>query len=109
MPKVIEWRSRAEREDALFVVDQESGTVLAGYVVDEALLSDFLNEMTAIGTEEAATFDVSKVDPEDWGDLVLVRAEDGEVLRIDPERYWAGIAVWFRSRGDDPHHWRGRP
>src|SRR5260370_7315568 len=53
--------------------------------------------------------DVDKRDPQQWGKLVLSRAQQGgDVLDIDPETYWDGLYYWFRSRGLDPHPWRRR-
>ena len=52
------------------------------------------------------SFDDDKRRPEAWGHLVIARANGGEVLTMDPERYWDGIYAWFRSRGvdyDTPH------
>jgi hypothetical protein len=31
----------------------------------------------------------------------MVRASSGEVLQMDPERFWDGIYEWFRSKGVD--------
>ena len=44
--------------------------------------------------------------PAAWGELVIARAKTGEVLTMDPERFWDGIYRWFRSQGVDPHPWR---
>jgi hypothetical protein len=38
----------------------------------------------------------------------LSRSQQGDVIEVDPELYWVGIADWFRSRGADPHPLRGR-
>ena len=54
------------------------------------------------------SLDIEEDDPEVWGDLVISRAADGDILFIDPELYWNGIAELFRSRGDDPHPYRQR-
>jgi hypothetical protein len=52
--------------------------------------------------------DVNQREPDLWGQLVLSRSQSGDVLTVDPELYWDGIYFWFRSRGNDPHPWRGR-
>lgn len=75
---------------------------------DPALLADFLNDMKALEAAGDVAFDGPGTDPDGWGDLVISRAENGDILFIDPELYWNGISTVFRSRGDDPHPWRGR-
>lgn len=40
-------------------------------------------------------------DPASWGELVIARAQSGEVITMDPEAFWDGIYKWFRSRGVD--------
>jgi hypothetical protein len=49
--------------------------------------------------------EVSQLNPTNWGDLVIARSEDGDVLGVDPQLYWEGVAGWYRARGDDPHRW----
>lgn len=57
----------------------------------------------------APRLDVTDTDPARWGELVIARStEGGDILFIDPEQYWNGISELFRTRGDDPHPWRGR-
>jgi hypothetical protein len=104
----IEWRSRADGDDALLAVEPNSNTVLKTWEVDAALLTDFLNDMGQLEKTGRDSRDVGQEDPEHWGELVIARSESGDVLDIDPERYWGGIAYWFRSRGSDPHLWRER-
>ena len=70
-------------------------------------LTDFLNDMEDLDTSAPA--EVLDQSPEDWGELVIARSEEGDVLYIDPQLYWEGVAYWFRARGDDPHRWRGNP
>jgi hypothetical protein len=105
----IEWRSRAEGDDALLTVDENTDTVLDAWEADAASLTDFLNDMAGLSAHRGRDgIDLSQRDPEQWGDLVIARSEDGDVLSIEPQLYWEGVAYWFRSRGDDPHPWRGR-
>ena len=108
----IEWRTRGKGNDALLVVGEfgeDANTVLRMWGADSALLADFLNDMERLDT---AVFDlevdVTQREPQLWGKLVLARSQNGDVLTIDPELYWDGIYYWFRSRGTDPHPWRGR-
>jgi hypothetical protein len=85
--------------------------VVSALVADRDVLTDFLNDMQLLAggrDDRASVIDLDSAEP-DWGQLVLVRADDGQVISIDPERYWDGIATWFRAHGDDPHRWRARP
>ena len=65
--------------------------------------------MTGLDTTvKGLEVDADQRDPEQWGKLVLTRLPTGEVVHVDPEPYWDGIYYWFRSRGVDPHKWRGQ-
>ncbi|MCY4582498.1 MAG: hypothetical protein OXE50_06840 [Chloroflexi bacterium] len=102
----IEWRY-GDQQDALISVDEEGGTALEVWEFDRALLSDFLNLMTAIGTHSRQSIaDDGQRDPQEWGRLVIARSDDGDVLRIDPELYWDRVSHWFRSQGGDPNPYR---
>jgi hypothetical protein len=57
--------------------------------------------------------DTDHQDPEAWGKLVMSREANGDVIDMDPEAFWAGVHIWFRSRGVDynsplrpPYHHR---
>ena len=107
----FEWRTRGAGADALLFVGPygEAGdTVMISWPADRALLSDFLNDMRRLeSTPAGLRTQVDERDPAQWGKLVLSRASDGgDVLEIDPERYWDGVYYWFRSAGLDPHPWR---
>ena len=105
----IEWRSRTEGDDALLAVEDDSNAVLSAWEADPALLTDFLNDMAGLDAHKGGiSVDVSQRDPEQWGELVIARSESGDVLSVDPQLYWEGVAYWFRSRGRDPHEWRAR-
>jgi hypothetical protein len=113
MTNRIEWRTRGKGDDALLLVGEygeASNTVMKTWAADAGLLTDFLNDMQGLETTTAQLeTDVDQRDPGQWGQLVLSRAQrGGDVLDIDPEIYWDGIYYWFRSRGSDPHPWRGR-
>jgi hypothetical protein len=100
----IEWRSNVEGDDVLLKV-QDDDHIVHAWEANPALLKDFLNDMTRFADGGgAATIDEN--DPKRWGQLVIARSEDGDVLAIDPESYWARIGYWFRSHGDDPHPYR---
>ena len=104
----IEWRYRSD-EDALLTVDEEGATALEVWELDRALLSDFLNLMTSLDAHNKRSIVVdAQRDPQEWGQLVIARSDDGDVLRVDPELYWDRVAHWFRSEGGDPNPWRWR-
>ena len=109
----IEWRSRGGGNDALLYVGEfgeDDNTVLRQWDADPDVLTDFLNDMSGLDTTiTGLEVDPEQRDPEQWGKLVLARLPSGEVLHVDPEPYWDGIYYWFRSRGVDPHKWRGQP
>src|SRR6266568_2752964 len=113
MSSRIEWRTRAKGDDALlFVGDygEAPNTVIKTWPADAGLLADFLNDMEELDTSAVRLeTEGDQRDPQQRGRLVLSRAQrGGDVLDIDPENYWDGIYYWFRSRGLDPHPWRGR-
>jgi len=94
-------------DDAVLVVDVADNTVRQGLAADPAVLRDFLNEMADLDLwQRLHPVGHDKRNPEAWGELVIARAQTGEVLTMDPERFWEGIYLWFRSRGVDPHPMR---
>jgi hypothetical protein len=108
MGLLLEWRSKAEGDDTILAVADDTYTVLEAWKADPALLTDFLNDMAGITAVNANRQAVEEPAPQDWGELVIARSQSGEVLSIDPQLYWEGVSYWFRSRGADPHPWRGR-
>ncbi|HVB07110.1 MAG TPA: hypothetical protein VNF07_12765 [Acidimicrobiales bacterium] len=108
MPVRIEWRHGAEGEGALLAVEESTETVVKAWPANPELLTDFLNEMVEIKALEREDSARSESIPGSWGELVIARSEDGEVLDVDPQLYWEGIAELFRSHGTDPHLWRSR-
>ena len=109
----IEWRTKSKGNDALlFVRDygEASNTVMKTWTASQGLLTDFLNDMPGMDAPVVQLeTDVDKRNPEQWGQLVISRAQQGgDVLEIDPEVYWDGIYYWFRSHGTDPHPWHRR-
>ena len=107
-----EWRTRIvldgdAQNDALVVIDERDGTVVRFWPVSPELLIDYLNEMETLTSAEAiGASSPQAMKSGNWGDLVVARGEAGDVLFVDPELYWDGIATWFRSHGSDPHLWR---
>jgi len=99
----IEWRSRAEGDDTILAVEDGSSAVVRAWLADTDLLTDFLNDMVGLDMKSTNGVDYSQRSPQEWGDLVMARSDTGDVLSVDPQLYWDGIAYWFRSRGRDPH------
>jgi hypothetical protein len=96
-----EWRTRGHLDDAVFVIDA-SGSVLDVLPVTPLVLSRFLTARGGFEHLDTTSSERTGVrDPEAWGRLVMARSGGGEVLEVEPELYWHGIYVWFRSRGVD--------
>ena len=99
----VEWRLR-DGQEALLLVDESQGSVIAQARPDEDALKSFLavtgrSDVWKTWTAWQPVGD--ERDPEAWGELILSRADTGEVLTIAPELYWDGVYRWFRSRGVD--------
>ena len=95
-----EWRTDGEH-DAVLIVEDETR-------VREALPAnpEVLNKLLTVsrvlnGRRGEQAIEGKKREPAAWGHLVIARASSGEVLTMDPERFWGGIYEWFRSRGVD--------
>jgi hypothetical protein len=100
----VEWRTRGERDDTLLVVDVDDNMVRQAVEAAPPVLRDFLNDMVGLDTwQEGPLVAEDQRSPAVWGALVIARAKTGEVLTMDPERFWEGIYLWFRSQGVDPH------
>ena len=100
MAHSAEWRSLGESETVLII--DESNNVREAIASEPAVLSRLLTNMGELGSWQG-TIPVAadKLDPGSWGDLIIARAESGEVITMDPEFFWDGIYTWFRSRGVD--------
>ena len=100
----VEWRTRGERDDTLLVVEDDDNTVRQAVEAAPTVLRDFLNDMAGLDTwRQGPSVAGDKRSPAAWGELVMARAMTGEVITMDPELFWEGIYLWFRSRGVDPH------
>jgi hypothetical protein len=108
MGLLLEWRSKADGQDTILAVDDDTYVVRKAWKAEPALLTDLLNEMAEFKAPGNNHESVPEPSPQEWGELVIARSESGEVLSIDPQLYWEGISYWFRARGTDPHSWRGR-
>ena len=91
-------------DDTLLIVDDGDDTVRQAVEAAPAVLRDFLNDMAGLETwRQGPLVAEDKRNPAAWGELVIARAKTGEVLTMDPELFWEGIYLWFRSQGVDPH------
>ena len=100
----VEWRTRGAMDDTLLIVDDDDNTVRQAVQADPTVLRDFLNDMAGLDTwRQGPSVAADKSSPAVWGELVIARAKTGEVLTMDPELFWEGIYLWFRSQGVDPH------
>ena len=101
MALFAEWRAKDETE-AVLIVDDEDNKVRQALAASPAVLSNFLTDMGDLSAWRGEhPVDGGNRDPAAWGNLIIARAETGEVITMDPERYWDGIYGWFRSRGVD--------
>ena len=101
MALIAEWRTEGEFE-AILIVDDEDNTVREVLAANPAALSKLLTDLGDLNTWRGeGSVAEDKRSPEAWGKLVIARAHTGEVITMDPERYWDGIYTWFRSRGVD--------
>ncbi|HVB04770.1 MAG TPA: hypothetical protein VNF07_00770 [Acidimicrobiales bacterium] len=95
-----EWRA-GHGADAVLIRD-DSGAVREAVEANPKVLTRFLTNMGDLSTWKGNLQVVgNEHNPEAWGQLVIARAATGEVLNMDPERYWDGIYSWYRSRGVD--------
>ncbi|MBO0691838.1 MAG: hypothetical protein J2P58_02980 [Acidimicrobiaceae bacterium] len=104
--RIIEWRRAEDGEEAVIAVEESTDVITRVWPASPAILADFLNDMHLLESPSGGVDEGFGSDPEDWGDVVIARSESGQILRVDPQLYWEGVATWFRSRGDDPHRWR---
>lgn len=100
MTLTAEWRIFGEFDVVLVL--NEDGTVREAMTADPAILNDFLTQMSGLRSWRGDhAVEGEKRRPEPWGALVISRAETGEIIDMDPERFWTGVHIWFRSRGVD--------
>ena len=100
MAPSAEWRSFGEF-DVVLVVD-DAGAVREALTAGPAILHEFLTDMRGFHAWRGDhAVEGRRRNPEPWGALVMSRADTGEILEMDPQRFWSGVYVWFRSRGVD--------
>ena len=100
MALTIQWRMRPESDTILVVIDGR--TVKVAIAVDAAVLSKMLTVPGDLSKWSGGKIlEAVDRDPLAWGELVIERNEDGQILTMDPEAFWNGVYDWFRSRGID--------
>ena len=101
MALTAEWRASGDAE-AVLIVNDVDNSVCAALTADATVLSKLLTDMGELDAWKSGhPVDGGNRDPEAWGHLIIARASTGEVINMDPERFWDGIYHWFRSRGVD--------
>jgi len=103
MARTAQWRTRGQFDDAVLALD-DSGTVCEAFTASQQVLSRLLTQLREGELETwrgDAPVGLDERDPDAWGQLVIARAGIGEVLEVEPELFWHGIYLWFRSRGVD--------
>ena len=100
MAITAEWRSYGEFD---VVVILEDGVVKEALTADADVLHDFLAVLlpNVAAWEGDHPVEGDRLRPESWGTLIMSRSITGEITDMHPERFWAGIGVWFRSHGVD--------
>lgn len=100
MTITTEWRSYGEFDVVLIV---ENGVVKEALTANADILHDFLAVVLphVTGWEGDHPIETERLHPESWGSLIMSRSVTGEILDMDPEKFWAGVGVWFRSQGVD--------
>ena len=96
----IEWR-KGVFDETILIVEEET-LVRAILAATAERLSKMLTTPGELSTWSSdRPLEPEEHDPAVFGELVISRAEAGQVMWIDPERFWDGIYKWFRSRGVD--------
>jgi hypothetical protein len=99
----VEWRVDREA-DAILIIDS-SDQVAEVVQPDEGILKDYLSVSSSLaawrGWDGWRTVAADGRDPESWGELIMGRADNGDVITVDPELFWERVYRWFRSRRQD--------
>ena len=100
----VEWRFHQDADTILLVdggsqvesiVAAPDGAALKAYLAVTGNLARWQQLMDWRPT------DGNSREPNTWGELVLSRAEGGEIIFLDPELFWERVYSLFRSRGVD--------
>ena len=104
MALTVEWRLN-QGTDSIVVVDGNDDAVSEAMTPDAGVLKDFLAVTSNLERWRQwpgwHSVDRGDRDPRGWGDLLIARKDDGEVIDVHPELFWEGVRRWFRSRGVD--------
>jgi len=101
MTWTAEWRTKGDSIDAVFLLD-DKGSVREAFSATQSTLSRFLTQMGDLESWRGESpIGGDRLNSEAWGQLIMARASGGEVLEVEPELFWHGIYMWFRSRGVD--------
>src|SRR5688572_25856559 len=98
-----EWRT-GNGPDVVLVVDEDQNRVRDVFLATPGVLSKLLTtpgDFKDEGWRSDLSVDRDRQDPSTWGTLVIARAASGQVITMDPARFWDGVYEWFRSRGVD--------
>jgi hypothetical protein len=95
-----EWRSYGEFDVVLIL---EDGVVKEALTADAEVLHDFLAVLlpNVAAWEGDHAVEGDRLNPAAWGTLVMSRDTSGDITDMDPELFWAGVGIWFRSHGVD--------
>jgi hypothetical protein len=100
----VEWRFH-DGADAIVLLDASAEAVSEVSTPDEVSLKAYLavtgNLERWRSAMEWQPITGGGCDPDAWGELVLSRADSGEVIDVDPELFWERVYARFRSRGVD--------
>ena len=103
MTITVEWRVDREA-DTILTVDPFDG-VAEVVIPDESMLKEYMSVASNLqGWRNWAgwrSVEADNRDPAAWGELVMGRADNGDVLDVDPELFWERVYRRFRSRGVD--------
>ena len=95
-----EWRKNTDHDSVIVVDEQHQVRTAIRATAD--VLGRFLTQTADMDTWHGdAAVEGDKRRPDAWGQLVIARAQTGEVLTMEPQLFWEGIYEWFRSRGVD--------
>lgn len=100
MAQTVEWRVTGDGVDAVVLVEDSRVAEVAE--PDFPLLDSYLavtGDLSAWrGWNAWRDAGASNGDPDSWGDLIIQRASDGQVLHVNPDLYWEAIRRWYRAR-----------
>ena len=108
MAITAEWRSYGEFDVVLIV---EDGVVKEALAANADVLHDFLAVLipNIAAWEGDHPVDGDRFTPSAWGTLIMSRTTGGDITDLDPERFWTGVGIWFRSHGVDYNTPRPQP